>query len=163
LLGDGVWAALALAGVAALAQHESVVATLGLVGALFISRLAFTAIREAWRGSMVRPSVRSARGDLGIGIVFGIANPAGLAFWAGVGGGTLATRGSDAEIPTFAAFLLAHLAGALCWSLGLSALVGWGRRFARPRVFRAIDAVCGAVLGVFGVRLLWTTVRKIGV
>jgi threonine/homoserine/homoserine lactone efflux protein len=51
----------------------------------------------------------------------------------------------------------------LCWALGLSALVGWGRRFTQPRVFRAIDAVCGAVLGIFGVRLLWTTVRKIGV
>jgi threonine/homoserine/homoserine lactone efflux protein len=163
LLGDGVWAALALAGVAALAQHESLVATLGLLGAIFLCRLAFTAIREAWRGPTVRPSVRSARGDFGIGIVFGIANPAGLAFWAGIGGGTLAARGSDAGLAAYAVFVLAFLAGALCWALGLSALVGWGRRFARPRVFRAIDAVCGAVLGVFGVRLLWTTVRKIGV
>jgi threonine/homoserine/homoserine lactone efflux protein len=163
LLGDGVWAALALAGVAALARDESFAVGLGLVGSLFLCRLAFAALREAWMGPRDRPLPRSSRGDLGIGVVFGLANPAGLAFWAGVGGGTIAASGSDAGVATYALFLTAFLAGALCWSLGLAALVGWGRRYARPRLFRAMDAVCGAVLGLFGLRLLWTTVRKIRV
>jgi threonine/homoserine/homoserine lactone efflux protein len=163
LVGDGVWAVLALAGVAALAKRESFAVALGLIGSLFLCRLAFAALREAWTGPKERPSVQSARGDLGVGVIFGLANPAGLAFWAGVGGGTLAASGSDAGAGDYAVFLVAFLAGALCWSLGLSALVGWGRRYARPRLFRVIDCVCGVVLGVFGVRLLWTTVRKIKV
>jgi threonine/homoserine/homoserine lactone efflux protein len=161
LLGDGFWAALALGGVAALARHESIAVALGLIGSLFLCRLAFAALREAWTGPRERAPVGKAGDDLGTGLVFGLANPAGLAFWAGVGGGTLAARGAGVDAATYAVFLAAFLAGALCWSLGLSALVGWGRRYARPRLFRALDAVCGTVLGIFGVRLLWTTARRI--
>jgi threonine/homoserine/homoserine lactone efflux protein len=163
LLGDGVWAMLALAGVAALAQRESIAIALGLVGSLYLCRLAFAALREAWTGPRERSPVGQAGGDLGTGVVFGLANPAGLAFWAGVGGGTMAASGSNVGAATYAAFLAAFLVGALCWALGLSALVGWGRRYARPRLFRVLDAVCGAVLGVFGVRLLWTTARRMRV
>ena len=61
---------------------------------------------------------------------------------------------------TAAAFLVAFTAGALTWGLGMAALVSWGRRFATPRVFRAIDALCGLALGVFGVRLLWATLQR---
>ena len=59
-----------------------------------------------------------------------------------------------------AAFLAAFLAGALAWGLGMSALVAWGRRFVTPRLFRAIDALCGLVLGYFGLRLLWSTLQR---
>ncbi|MEA2512932.1 MAG: chemosensory pili system protein ChpE [Thermomicrobiales bacterium] len=163
LLGAVVWAALALGGVAALARRESFAIALGLGGSLFLCRLAFTALREAWSGPRERSPVVSRYGDLGTGVVFGLANPAGLAFWAGVGGGMLAASGSDAGIAftVYVLFLAAFIVGAFCWSLGLAALVGWGRRYARPRVFRAIDAVCGTFLGLFGVRLLWATVRRI--
>jgi threonine/homoserine/homoserine lactone efflux protein len=161
LLGDGVWATFALVGVAALARHESFGVALGVVGSLFLCRLAFGALREAWTGPRERSPVGSAGGDLGTGVVFGLANPAGLAFWAGVGGGTLAASGTDAGVGAYAMFLAAFLGGAVCWALGLAALVGWGRRYARPRLFRTIDTVCGAVLGFFGVRLLWTTARTI--
>jgi chemosensory pili system protein ChpE len=162
LLGDVAWAALALAGVAAVAERDSLAIALGLVGALFLCRLAFGALREAWRGPAARPSTGAAGSDLGTGLVFGLANPAGLAFWAGVGGGLLATGGSGIGIAAAASFLLAFLVGAVGWALALSALVGWGRQYARPRLFRAVDAACGAILGLFGVRLLWTTVRRFG-
>ncbi|HEY7032167.1 MAG TPA: LysE family transporter [Thermomicrobiales bacterium] len=160
MLGDGTWAALALAGVAALARRESIAIGLGLVGSLFLCRLAFAALREAWTGPRERSPVGKG-GDLGTGLVFGLANPAGLAFWAGVGGGTLAASGSNPTVAASAVFLGAFLVGALCWAVGLSALAGWGRRYARPRLFRVLDAACGMILGSFGVRLLWTTARRI--
>jgi len=163
LLGDGVWAALALGGVAALARRESIAIALGLVGSLFLCRLAFAALREAWIGPRERSPVGTTGGDLGTGVVFGLANPAGLAFWVGVGGGMLAVSDAHLEAATYAVFLVAFLFGALCWALGLSVLVGWGRRYARPRLFRVVDAVCGAVLGVYGLRLLWATARRIRV
>jgi threonine/homoserine/homoserine lactone efflux protein len=161
LVGDGLWAVLALGGVAALAQGKSIGIALGAIGSIFLCRLAFGALRSAWIGQ--RPTAaRAARGGaVWTGVVFGLANPAGLAFWAGIGGGTLAVR--EVNVTVYGLFLVAFLVGALCWSFGFSALVAWGRRFASPRLFRAIDAVCGAVLGFFGVRLLWTTVRRIRV
>lgn len=161
LLGDAVWAAFALAGVAALARRESLGMVLGLVGSLFLCRLGFGALREAWSGPRARGTAASTGGDLGTGIIFGLANPAGLAFWAGVGGGVLAARKTDPGFDVYAGFLAAFSIGVLCWAFGFSALVAWGRRFARPRLFRAIDALCGAVLSFFGVRLLWTTVRRV--
>ena len=160
LLGDGAWAVVALAGVATLAQDRSLGVALGVVGGLFLCRLAFAALREAWRGPRLDPTQVTRRGDFGTGAVFGLANPAGLAFWAGVGGGMLATT-SEVGVNGYAAFLAAFLAGALGWSLGLAAFVGWGRRYVRPSLFRAIDALCGTVLGWFGIRLLWGALRHV--
>lgn len=158
LIGDGVWAAIALTGVAAWGRSASISVALGLIGAVFLCRLAFTALRSAWTGPVVAAPLATGA-DFRTGAVFGLANPAGLAFWAGIGGG-LVTTASDPSGATFALFLVAFLVGALVWSLGLSALVAWGRRFARPVVFRVVDAVCGLALGYFGVRLLWTTLRR---
>src|SRR5690349_1600376 len=121
LFGDAIWAALALAGIAALAKRESLVVALGLVGSVFLCRLAFGALREAWTGPKERPT-QSSRGDLGVGVVFGLANPAGLAFWAGVGGGTLATRGANAGVADYLVFLTAFCIGALVWSLAIASL-----------------------------------------
>jgi len=159
LIGDVVWAAVALAGVAALAGNGSLEIALGLVGGLFLCRLAFKALREAWTGPHASTAPVARGSAFGTGAVFGLANPAGLAFWAGVGGGTVAAT-SGAGFAAYSAFLAAFLAGALLWSLGLSAFVGWGRRYVRPSLFRAVDALCGVVLAWFGVRLLWTTLRR---
>lgn len=160
MLGDGAWAVVALAGVATLTRNGSLGIALGVIGGLFLCRLAFTALREAWTGPREVEAGAAGRGDFGTGAVFGLANPAGFACWAGVGGGTLAaTSGAHAEGYTI--FLAAFLAGALAWSLALAALVSWGRRYVRPSIFRAVDALCGAVLGWFGFRLLWRAARQV--
>lgn len=160
LLGDVLWAVLALSGIAALADRGGFAVALGLVGGLFLCRLAFAALREAWAPPVERGPAASA-GHFRTGVVFGLANPAGLAFWAGIGGGLLTTRTAPLGLADYAVFVVAFLLGALVWSVGFSAFVGAGRRFARPRVLRAIDAVCGAVLAIFGVRLLWSSGRRL--
>ena len=160
LIGDVLWAALALSGIAALAENASFTIALSLVGGAFLCRLAFTALREAFTGPKEHASVAGS-GHLRTGLVFGLANPAGLAFWAGIGGGMLTARGGSTGFSDYALFLTAFLLGAIAWSTWLSAMVSWGRRYARPRLFRAIDAACGAVLGFFGVRLLWTGGRRL--
>ncbi|HET9111245.1 MAG TPA: hypothetical protein VFN78_10510, partial [Ktedonobacterales bacterium] len=60
-----------------------------------------------------------------------------------------------------ALFLVAFFLGALLWSAGFGALVGWGRRWARPLVFQLLDAVCALALGYFGFSLLWTGAQEI--
>jgi threonine/homoserine/homoserine lactone efflux protein len=160
LLGDVLWAALALSGIAAFAANATVEIALSLLGGAFLVKLAFAAIRSALNGPSDATGASSG-GHLRTGLVFGLANPAGLAFWAGVGGGVLATRSGSADFADYASFLLAFLFGALVWSASLSAMVSWGRRYARPKLFRALDAACAAVLGFFGVRLLWTGTRRL--
>jgi threonine/homoserine/homoserine lactone efflux protein len=102
-----------------------------------------------------------ASGSLMTGVIFSLANPAGLAFWSGLGGGMLGASG-DLSLEGAALFLVMFVTGALCWGAGMSALVAWGRRFATARIFRIIDALCGMVLSYFGLRLLWSTIQRYG-
>jgi chemosensory pili system protein ChpE len=156
LLGDAAWALAALTGVAALAGGIAVRIGLGLVGGLFLLRLAFRALRGALAPQAEAGAV--AGGALRVGLVFGLANPAGIAFWAGVGGGALA---AGAPAGDYVRFLTAFLCGALAWSVTLSLLASGGRRFASPALFRTVDVIAGAVLGIFGLRLLWTAWREL--
>src|SRR4051812_2449492 len=78
LIGDLLWAALALAGTALLAQRQSVRFMLGLAGACFLLRLAWNALQEAWRGGTPGASIHTSRGDFVTGAVFSLANPFAL-------------------------------------------------------------------------------------
>ena len=160
LFGDALWAALALSGIAALAEHTTVTIALSLAGGAFLCRLAFTAVREALAGPKAHEST-AGPSHLRTGLVFGLANPAGLAFWAGIGGGMLTARSGSNGFDDYAAFLIAFLVGAIAWSAGLSAMVSWGRRYARPRLFQVVDALCASVLAFFGVRLLWNSGKRL--
>jgi len=97
---------------------------------------------------------RRARGDFATGAVFGLANPVSLAFWSGLGGGTIALAATGYG---FLLFFAGFFAGAVLWCLGLSALLGWGRRWVRPGAFRLVNALCGAALGYLDLRLLLST------
>ena len=161
LFGDALWAVVALSGAALLLQHDYLALALGLAGAGFLFQLARTALVSALRGTTPRVADVRTGGGLLTGVVFSLANPAGLAFWTGIGGGMLGT-GGDPTVERALAFLLAFVGGALCWGIGMSALVAWGRRFATPRLFRVIDGVCGLLLSYFGLRLLWSTMQRYG-
>jgi chemosensory pili system protein ChpE len=161
MIGDAAWAIVALTGATLLLRHDAVALGLGIAGAGFLFYLARVAIASALRGDgEENGAIRSGHG-LTTGMIFSLANPAGLAFWTGIGGGMLGASGGS-SIADAAMFLLLFLAGALLWGVGMSALVAWGRRFATPRVFRAIDALCGLALGYFGIRLLWSTLQRYG-
>ncbi len=159
LAGDAVWAVVAFSGLAALARASSLLAAVGLIGGLFLCKIAIDAFRDALHGR-AHGGTKRETGALRTGLIFGLANPAALAFWSGIGGGVLTARGGD-TVGTLLAFLPAFLLGALLWSFGFSTLASVGRRYARPRVFTAIDAVCGTIIGYFGVRLVWTSARRL--
>lgn len=158
LAGDAAWAIAAFSGMAALSRSRSLLDTLGIVGGLYLCKLAFDAVRSALRSPIAPTAIARGR-PFRTGLIFGLANPAALAFWSGVGGGVLASQ-SQRGMADLSAFLLAFLLGALVWGVGFSLLSSLGARVARPGLLRAIDGVCGAVLGYFGVRLVWTSARR---
>jgi threonine/homoserine/homoserine lactone efflux protein len=158
LIGDSTWAALALTGTAFLAQSRSARLLLGVVGACFLLRLAWSALQEAWSGGLPRAQGRTSRGDFATGAVFSLANPFALAFWSGIGGGLTSTGARPGAFVTlFSGFVL----GALLWCLVIPFVIGWGRRFVRPTIFRLLNALCGLALCYFSLSLLWNTLHAV--
>lgn len=157
LVGDGFWAALALIGVSLTARFWPAQLTLAMVGGFFLLRMAWNAGRDAIVGR--QPSTTtSRRSDFATGLIFGLANPVGLAFWSGVGSAVALSGATGvAALPFFGGFLL----GAMLWCALFAALVGWGRRWLNPIVLRVIDGLCACALGYFGLSLLATGVEQI--
>jgi threonine/homoserine/homoserine lactone efflux protein len=161
LVGDLVWATLALVGTGLFLQDRSVQTVLGVAGGCFLLRLGWSALQQAWRGGLPGAHGRVDRGDFATGLVFSLATPFGLAFWSGVGGGMAATGGGDPGLQDGLLFLAGFSAGAVAWCLGAAAAIGWGRRFVGIETLRWIGALSGLVLGYFGLRLLWETVTTV--
>jgi threonine/homoserine/homoserine lactone efflux protein len=158
LIGDSVWAILALTGVTFLAQHLAFRVILGIIGGFFLLRLAWGALHEVlFRPKQASISPTSARGDFATGVVFGLANPMGLAFWSGLGG-SIVTAGATGQ--AFAFFFIGFFVGATLWCFAIAALLQWGKRWVRPTFFRWINLLCGLALGYFGLRSLWTVVQE---
>jgi threonine/homoserine/homoserine lactone efflux protein len=130
---------------------------LGITGGFFLLRLAWLALSEAFARRRASPGHASpSRGDFATGLVFGLANPVGLAFWSGLGT-SVALWGATGW--GFALFFAGFCLGAVFWTIGISAAVRWGRRWVHPAFFRWINALCGLALGYFGIRVLWSTVQ----
>lgn len=158
LIGDSVWAILALTGVTFLAQHLTFRVVLGLAGGFFLLRLAWGALHEAlFRSKQTSVAPASARGHFATGAVFGLANPVGLAFWSGLGGSIVTAGASGSE---FVLFFAGFFIGATLWCFVIAALIQWGKRWIRPAFFRWINLLCGLALGYFGLRVLWTTIQE---
>jgi threonine/homoserine/homoserine lactone efflux protein len=158
LIGDSLWALLALTGVTVFAQYLAIQVVLGIIGGCFLLRMAWLALYEAFaphRSSTTNSS--PTRGDFATGAVFGLANPVGLAFWSGLGSSVVASGVVGAQ---FLLFFVGFFVGAVLWCVGISASIRWGRRWIRPAMFRWINVLCGIALGYFGVRVLWTTVQE---
>ena len=114
------------------------------------------ALHDALYRRRVTAGPVSGHSDFATGVVFGLANPVGLAFRGRAAAWWRAAR------PGWGSYsLVAFFLGALLWSAGFGSLVGWGRRWARPLVFQLLDAVCGLALGYFGFSLLWTGAQEI--
>jgi threonine/homoserine/homoserine lactone efflux protein len=158
LVGDLLWAILGLTGAVVVLQRESLAMMLGLVGAGFMFSLARTAFRAAIRKA--DPTSTSPTGNgWKVGIMFSLANPAGIAFWSGVGGGMLGAT-ATVSITEVTAILGSYIVGSAVCGTILAALAGLGRRYANGPMMRWIDGACGVALTWFGVRLLWSTAQR---
>jgi threonine/homoserine/homoserine lactone efflux protein len=161
LLGDLAWAALALVGTGLFLQNRSVQVVLGMAGGCFLLRLAWNALQQAWRGGLPGAHGQVDRGDFVTGLVFSLANPFGLAFWSGVGGGMAVIGGGIPGLMDGVTFLAGFAAGAVAWCLGAAVAIGWGRQFVGAGLMRWIGALSGLALGYFGLRLVWETVTTV--
>ena len=155
-VGEAIWGAAALFGVAALALRYPLLGTaIRWAGGLFLLWLAFSALRSAWRGPTREPQPRdgaSAPGGIGTGLALMLLNAKAGFFWVSLTGVLIGPAASPATAAVALAFavllsLLWHTALALAFSgTRVTAL------YARAR--RGIEAALGTALTALGLKLL---------
>ena len=155
LIGDTLWAIVALSGTAYLVRNAPLQVVLGIAGGCFLLRLAYVSLKDAWRGVPIQEAAESMRGTFETGAFFSLTNPTALVFWVGIGGGIVSTASSHPRAGTFVTFMAGFELGAVCWCVCSAILIAWGRRHAGNRVLRWVNGVCGTLLGYFGLRVLW--------
>jgi chemosensory pili system protein ChpE len=134
---------------------------LGIAGGCFLVRMSWLAFLEARkRPAIALENIRETKknGDFSTGVLFGLANPVGLAFWSGVGSGVATTNVTGL---TFIVFFCGFFIGASCWSLFVGLAVRSGRKWISPKAFRWVNLLSGLLIGYFGLRILWNTVQAL--
>ena len=149
--GQATWTIAAAAGVAALLQASGPAFTaVRLAGAAYLVYLGAQTLLGAVRGRRKThpPRRATARGSFRQGVLSNLGNPKMAIFFTSL-------------LPQFGASFAAMLAlGVVFCTMTFLWLIGYGIAVAkagdvlrRPRIRRVIDAITGAVLAAFGVRL----------
>lgn len=162
ILGDLLWAAVALLGAAFLVQNALARLALGGLGAMLMLVLAWHALRAASSGGMPRAQGDERLGDFRTGALLATGNPFAVPFWLGLGGGTVAQLNNQPNMLDLSVFFGAFVLATLVWALGMSALVAFGQRFISGTLFRVINFACGAFLAIKAVELALDVARSLG-
>ncbi len=152
-LGQAVWTVAAAIGIAVLvAASEPAFLALKLAGAAYLVFLGAQTLWHALRGSYTRPGASDRtlqpRAAMRQGLVSNLGNPKMAAFFT-----SLLPQFGDGVAVLLGLGLVFSLM-TLAWLSGYAFAVAKTSAFLlRPRVRRALDAITGAVLVAFGLRL----------
>lgn len=157
IVGDMSWAVIALIGLAVVWDNGIARLVLGVVGASFLLYLAYQGFQDARRREISEVEVPKGHTDFVTGVIMSFANPFQIPFWIGIGSSSIAVIMSDPGLMDFVVFYIGYFIGAVIWGTAYSMLIGYGRRYVTPKLFRALSAICALVMSYFAVSLLWST------
>jgi threonine/homoserine/homoserine lactone efflux protein len=159
LLGDLVWAVVGLTGVALVFRFLAIQIILGIAGVAFLLRMAWMSILDARKAiDLTQPESNEQR-DFLTGIVFSLANPFGIVFWGGIGGGFAAQIAGMPLIDKLVLLFVGFSVGAFTWCVGISALVAWTRKFIGEKLLRGIFTLSSLAMGYFALEMLWNLIH----
>lgn len=138
-------------GIGRLLDAPCVQGVIAVVGGLFLLAMGVGMIRGA--GEVSVDAGNDGRSPVVAGIVMSIANPYFLAWWATIGA-ALILRSLEFGLLGFAAFAIAHWLCDFIWDYFLSALSFKGGQFFGLAFQKGVFVVCGALLLIFGTRLM---------
>ncbi len=157
LVGDGVWAALALLGASVLFQNRFVTLLLGLFGSALIMRYAW----DAWRASRQDvdfAAAGDARGNHFVaGALLSLSNPQNITAWLGMSGAIIGLGFLDPQPIHLLVFFSGFMIAQVCWCFFFATVVEYGRRLLNQRLFRRINLACALFLTFIGCKLFAQT------
>jgi len=157
IVGDMSWAVIALAGLAVIWDNDTARIVLAVIGGAFLIYLAYQGFQDARRKEIAEVEVPKGHTDFVTGVIMSFANPFQIPFWIGIGSSSIAVIMSEPGLMDFVVFYLGYLVGAVIWGTAYSALIGHGKRYITPKLFRALSLVCALVLLYFALNLLNST------
>jgi chemosensory pili system protein ChpE len=157
LVGDAVWAAVALSGVVVLRPWAGLHVILGVCGAVLLVWMAWNAVRDSLRGQASLALQPRCQADLRRGALLSLANPFAIVFWLSVGDGVLPAGALTAPLPTAAMMIGAFILATVIWSLLLATVACYARRLITIAACRWLNAGAGVGMAVFGFGVFWQT------
>ncbi|WDD93264.1 LysE family translocator [Burkholderia sp. FERM BP-3421] len=156
-VGDLVYAALALAGMAVLLRFDTVRWVVWLGGGAILLFLTWKMAREALRpaaapaGDDAEAAAAARAGtwrSFGRGMLLAMSSPSAILWFAAVGGALIAKSGATTPL-TASVFLSGFFLGGLAWTLFLCTLASHGRRRAGAGLMRACHVVSAMLFAYF--------------
>ncbi|WP_395068944.1 LysE family translocator [Paraburkholderia silvatlantica] len=155
--GDLIYAALALAGMAALLQFSAVRWIVWIGGAALLLMLTWKMAREALNPASAPPVEGEADNaaplpnpwrSFGRGVLLALSSPSAILWFAAVGGALIAKAGATSA-GAASLFLLGFFAGGLGWTLFICALASHGRKRAGTGLLRACHVLSALLFAYF--------------
>lgn len=153
IIGDLVWALIALTGSELLFQNIFTRKILTVLEVILLIYLAYISFRDFLIKTKLTESRRPGQNDFIAGMILSLSNPLAVAFWAGASTMVLNDFTRTPQQTDLIMFLLAFTLGTLIWSIFFSILVAWGRAFMTVRFFRLLNIFCGFVFLYFSLQL----------
>ena len=159
LLGDGVWALIALLGASILFQSRVVTLVLGLFGCGLLLRFAWEALQASRSDVEVKSTGDRRSNHLLAGAMLSLSNPQNITFWIGMSGTIIGIGFVDPEPIHLAVIFAGFMIAQVCWCFFFATLVEYGRRLLNQRMFRWINLGCAVFLAWMGGKLLLQTLQ----
>jgi threonine/homoserine/homoserine lactone efflux protein len=150
-----------LLGMAPLLQRNDVFIFISLMGGSILLWMAFSMFRSLPDLSLeVAPKDGKGKNLVITGILFSLANPYWLIWWASIGLGYILHSVKYGVIGV-AAFFLGHILADLAWYTLISFGVAKGRRFFSDIFYRRLIGCCASFLVIFSCYFFYSGIEKI--
>ena len=129
----------------------SVIGTIGVVGGIVLLWMGWSMVRNARKVSLV---LEGKKGTVSLhpvwaGILSSLSNPYWTVWWATIGLSYIAFSMKYGALG-ISFFFTGHILADLVWYAFVAAVIYFGKRWVGDRGFRAVIALCGILLLIFG-------------